>query len=496
MRFESCHLLAAILSRVINILTINFQSIVRKGCRDWIRNSGINNWPPRNKSADKQIPVMRQRTRSLISHAFLFICLCCGTSHIMFITYKYFSFETTTRITMDKKQTMDAPTLITCVKYMDVMDYKALSLKMGIPIKSGDTIDHNKFADKITIRDIFLFTPPVHQIMKRCTYRRKQDRRVLLQEGSDCNFFRMIKFVMQSYVCYTMCPRNRVRFAIDELASSYNFEHTVFVVEWDKIFLHAQTLFVMLTDAPLPYRSRLYGSIKLLDGRNNTHVTDVLVRNKITNIKLLPKPYDTACNRTYNQGDKTACLIRKMKEHKLDRIPNTEIITEPYDQRQVHTEDEEDATTRQMLDQIYAECDEEADGEKCDFTISETDARFYDSDNHTYMTFRAMSPAAPNSLIVSSPKFPFEDYLLYVSSCFGIWFGLSIHDMEPVRMWPKIRKRLQRCAKILPMSDQRLDPSDWTHVTLSAPVTGVRPMPSQKLAAVLNRRNSFVSGKQ
>lgn len=388
------------------------------------------------------------RSRLLVSKIFLFASLCCCVAHVVYITMTYFSYSTTTRITMDKRQRVDAPTLVACVRYEQVLDYEAVNEKLGLE-ESPDKIPGTNYSDLLTVRDIFQFTPQKKQILKRCIYRRPQDRRVLLHDSRDCGFFRITKFVMQSFVCYSVAPVNRSEFMIEELASSYNFEHTVYVVEWDQVFNNARNIFVILTDNVYPYRSRLFGTMKLIDTplETTTGTLEIFVRNKITKVRLQPSPYDTMCDPMYTMDDKTKCLIKKMEDRGLNRVPNTEILTKPLDAKQVQPRDERNDTMRRLLDQIYADCDqEERTSEKCNYTISETDARFYESNSSRYVRFRVMSPFAANSLIVAFPSFVSYEYLLYVCSCVGIWFGLSVQDLSPDRLIPRVtrlRTRLQ-----------------------------------------------------
>lgn len=403
----------------------------------------------------------------LLTKVFMLGSLCCGIAHIGYITGRYFSFQTITRITMDKRQRIETPTLVACVPYLQVLDYAALNHKLGI--NESDHKDKEWYASMMTVRDIFEFTPKRKQVLKKCLYRKHQDRRALVDTPRDCAYFQIRKFVMQSFICYSVFPEgeNRTSFLIEDLASSYNFEHTVYILEWDQVFNTVRNMFVIQTDTPYPYRSRAYGSMKLLDTTlgDRDKTMEIFVRNKITQIRLQPAPYETMCNPRYTLADKTNCLIREMEEKGLDRVPNTVILTKPMDRKQIQPIDEKNETTRNLMDKIYTNCGQE-EQEKCVYTISETDARFYESNATTNVRFRVMSPLAANALIVTMPAFKSYEYLLYICSCAGIWFGLSVQDFCPDRLLPKLTRVRQHLSEYRKQRTiQRMEPGPWKLIT-------------------------------
>jgi len=99
---------------------------------------------------------MEKRTRFLISQAFLFLCICGGIGHIIKMTMTYFEYKTITRITLDKRQLIDAPTLVACVRYLEVMDFWSLGKKMGISYDANQSHDQIELLFAGQIRDAIL----------------------------------------------------------------------------------------------------------------------------------------------------------------------------------------------------------------------------------------------------------------------------------------------------------------------------------------------------
>ena len=424
----------------------------------------------------------------------------CGVVHIFMITMRYFSYPTSTRITLDKKNSIETPTLVVCVRYNEVMDYKSLARELPPP--PGIKIDDDKYRRHayrlVTVSQIFRFTPDANKVLEKCWYRHPGDRRVVLRQGQNCSFFRMVKFVMQSFVCYAMKPKNRTAFKVEDLTSSFGYEHTIYSADWESalIFEEAKSVLVILSENEYPYRSRTYGAIKVLDQDDEMESLDVYVRNKITSMKLLQAPYDTRCQPKWSTEAFTECLTENMKRKGLNRLPNTEILKKPDNLMQVKQTDEANQTMREILDRIYDDCDA-LYRDKCEFMISETDPSFYEArtKHKPRFEFRVMSPSAPNKVIETNAAFSCQDYLLYVCSCFGIWFGLSIKDMNPVLVWPHVQRRIRRsCCNT--RRDPKTRPATLSESAADVEWTLVRPVAVATVVPVMQATCKTPPGKQ
>ena len=58
-----------------------------------------------------------------------------------------------------------------------------------------------------------------------------------------------------------------------------------------------------------------------------------------------------------------------------------------------------------------------------------------DSRSQSLLEFALKIPSAPIVRIVYQPSFDFGTFVIYVLSCLGIWLGVSMSDINPIKLW-------------------------------------------------------------
>lgn len=140
-----------------------------------------------------------------------------------------------------------------------------------------------------------------------------------------------------------------------------------------------------------------------------------------------------------------------MQSKGLARVPNTEIITYPYDFPHVLFSDDDNVTFRRIADKVYKECYRRFSQSRCRYSITETEVKVIsDKRNDKSLRVRVMGPRGPNTLVHSEPAFLLSEYLLYVCSCFGIWLGISVLRLNPITLMSvvKLSMRWKRGDKV------------------------------------------------
>jgi hypothetical protein len=65
-----------------------------------------------------------------------------------------------------------------------------------------------------------------------------------------------------------------------------------------------------------------------------------------------------------------------------------------------------------------------------DYSLTSTDG--YLDKKSPYLTFRLSTPTAPTTIITAKVKLSFTEFLIYLTSSFGTWFGVSVMKMNPL----------------------------------------------------------------
>ena len=388
---------------------------------------------------------------------FAFFCGIGLLAHVFLISRRYFAFETSTKVIIDTDCPIEAPTLSFCIRYMDLMNATALLERFDITI-NGTTPTFEKYykqSGKLKLTDIFDNTPTGEEIVDSCMIRKaNQNRRVLrsTKDKQTCfNFFNITKYYMQSFMCYRFMAANAsIAFSLHELAHSYNYEYSIYAIRLLEELAHVESVLLILNYGPFPYLSRSFGALRKtkFTENSNERPNEYFVQTKVTEVRLQPPPYDTACDPDFDQSSKSECIINGMQEQGLGRVPNTEIIRRPYDLPHVLYNDDDNETFRNIANKVYTDCYEKFKQSKCNYSIAATDVRMRADDRkYNSLRVRVMGPRGPNTHVNSEPAFPLSEYLLYVSSCFGIWLGISVNRFNPIALLSVLKQR-SNCKRI------------------------------------------------
>lgn len=201
--------------------------------------------------------------------------------------------------------------------------------------------------------------------------------------------------------------------------------------------------------------SKKFGAIS---DRLNDFATEIPFANvfdytySVFKIQTLKPPYDTMCSpavpayRCLRQ-----CLVEGYKV--IDRLPFQIFLDQENGQhlnrKHVNSGDMENMTRSQYITEMDDVCHKRCQSTLCDFSYTRTSLmkmRF--ANNKTRFDLRIMSRSVPDTWMTYIPFMEPEDYVYYVSSCFAMWFGLSIYALNPFS-W-----RLKR------ISDSRIYPTN------------------------------------
>lgn len=365
----------------------------------------------------------------------------------------YFKYEIHTSTIMTIPTEISTPSLSLCHLYVFILnrtEYQKYGLRK--------TVEEDVFSDGhrfLTIEQLFNLTSKGDDTISGCGQR--QGRSWNFGGTKSCtNDITVSKYYMQEFICYMYSFPGLARISIGDAAQAVKFVNTVYVVTLKDV--PTSHVFYTFAHPPgsMPYLSRNFG--KQVDRKTSS--TGVTEPNKIfltfreTTIHRLPPPYATSCTKD-KMKDKVMCnrncLIAAMET--IDRFPDTEITTEPVNLRHAGALEFENATSsfRDDVTKKYQQCESHCRGisrDLCDTTFMTSNI-----DLHTdtvwmkdKLEVRLLVPDSPSIEINYKASMSILDYIVYMCSSFGMWFGLSFASLNPNGLYVHVNKFFRKSS--------------------------------------------------
>lgn len=364
------------------------------------------------------------------------------------ISSKYFEYQVATRVYQDIEDEITAPEISLCFRYVDIFDRRAFSIKTGKhfhrPVKEDEI---STFQSSVTVRDIFKFTPYEFNSLEDCTFADDKFRRIRL-DGVNCyKKFHVSRFYTQEFICYhfkfgvsQVSQSLNTSFLYDRLSYSINEPGMMFSLDLNKtLFEPVDTMKVIISQRSYPFRSRAFSPVisRHYDVNNNNASYDLIkVCYSLIKISRLESPYETQCVETkkkflLSEICKQKCLIGKVTSI-LNRIPYSTVITKPVNLKHVNPRDLNASDFVNKLVDIEYFCAKRCNYSSCEEIYTRTEISKEDVTPNDEFRFVIESPRSPAVTIKYNPKIILSEYLLYISTTVGIWFGVSAIHLNPV----------------------------------------------------------------
>lgn len=353
------------------------------------------------------------------------------------------------------------PALSTCFKYAQILDYDRHIKLDGIDLKRENISETQSeiLEQEITIKEIFALTPNISEASQSC--RVKLPQRYEVRQGvnsSECSdLFDIKKFFFVEYICYRyQYIKMPNTFHFDELAYTPKLTGMIFeVTPGEKFKDYRSGKFVIHTENSFPVNAiGTAHSLNRPDRLTNETLSDLtyfLSYFKLEKTRL-PPPMSTDCldyERVFGVQSRGSCrqsCIHNKSVEILDRIPFTSIELTPTDMRSVSYRDIADEHIRFSLFKFYNECSELCHRKDCNERSTFNTINYVRSSN---LRIRVMIPREPWFHITYKTIIAKTEYIIYMLSSVGTWFGLSAINLNPISILAKISERWrERNAKI------------------------------------------------
>lgn len=421
--------------------------------------------------ADKTI---KKPMCKILSKVFIVFCLlgfCFQSGHV---SYQYFLYQTTTKVDISHTQPVFNPTLVVCPRYIDVLN--------GDHRESCSINDLQclyQSLSRLTLWQILESTPATTDVISSCWYR-DPTHQFIVREGNatNCNsLFTILKMYIQQYICYPIVPLNKNSNLKDVVHSILNPMSFYTLVLTEKISSSKEILIYTL-NGKYGFVSRSFGHILT---RPNGKPTGVSLKITTYNLTYLPPPYDTRCS---NERDahNTVCIRKCIQDaflSKVGRFPFTEFVkstTGTGREKNIDVNmanlsvkhhnpiDFDNETMNRAYEESKEKCLSKCHGVVCIDDYLTTSMTTFDSgDSNNKLTVRVMSPNSPMLVISTHALLDFYEFVIYLCSCIGIWFGLSALSGNPFSWWERRKLQCQPVNITLPRRRHIIHPccQEW-----------------------------------
>lgn len=156
-------------------------------------------------------------------------------------------------------------------------------------------------------------------------------------------------------------------------------------------------------------------------------------------VYLLPPPFATQCSDYQNNnGSRKSCFndcIDREVQKTFGKVPFNVPRVQSCDLRPVNGEDISNVTFTKILDALEDRCDIFCSRMTCIDHFYTTSLQKEEKDEFGVVSLQVTAPKAAEITVTNTPTLTFTDFFVYVTSCFGTWFGLSVLSFQPSNVW-------------------------------------------------------------
>lgn len=354
---------------------------------------------------------------------------------------RYAEYRTKTLINMKTQSKVDYPSISLCFRYHDMLDREKVSKSKNIRLGRWDDVkfDAMKFFKStvnFSISEIYEYTPSENHILRNgigCSIRYTGRYRMDNINTSNCyKIFRIEKYLAREFVCFRLIPRIAEKLTIGEANLCPSHVGVLY-----RIYLNSKIF------------KNMYGmSIMIHSNRSNIMYDTLFSSNTLLIMKTMPKafvfhreferlrmvkPYDTSCT-PFPDSDS----VRSWNERRYDAINSLSMskwnFSTPF-----HLTFNSSLNVRKVLD--YRTFQEFPDYREWLADIME---RYFSNRKVTCFTnyfgtrsqihqemrpeFSIQWTQDEKTIITHAPEQELIDFIVYICSCIGTWFGISAYS--------------------------------------------------------------------
>ncbi|KAI1304223.1 hypothetical protein HDE_01923 [Halotydeus destructor] len=385
--------------------------------------------------------------------------LCIGACAVGFsvqvakLSELFFRYETMTHIVTDILRHSYAPAIHICPMTIQVVNVTAYNeAHSSSPVKSITNVnDILAFQSKLTVEDLFKYSPSAMDMIEECMIRRPFMGGFQSYDRTFCNnLFDVTKYFTMENMCYMirLLPlQHDIQYDTNHLGVALNFQGAyysfVLTKKWDMLLNDFKILSLGRDgdlDKSLPVA--LLVSRGLYQG--NSMYNRFSTRNMRVRYVRLPPPYQSWCRHYLRDGFKSniGCANSCVQKRSLETFGKFWYGSQAYfpvPEIPISTNDFKNKTFGKQFEKIYTECHAACSQQECRITWSLTSVNQRKSGNS--LQFTAVMSSQPSLTIEHESKLTLESYLIFIMSCVGSWFGLSVLSFDPLTIGRRMKRK-------------------------------------------------------
>ena len=363
------------------------------------------------------------------------------------ISVSYFEYFVMTKIQLIVPEQVIINDYAICVRYTDL-------------ITGNDFIDTPDFIfgfmNNHTLQQLFDSVPQSEELIDSCNIHRADSFLVISLNRSECyEIFNVTRYIYREFLCYELHYKNDSEiFSHLQVSGSFLFAKTLYRIKFnDSTPLNNVRL--LIASAYFPGDWIQYASLQMTNdvwtkrSANSTY-NYYTTKNQMFIVTLLEPPYETSCFH-YGNSSKDMCVMNCLKRKSIQQfnaIPSQVVMIDSmYEMLDIKQIDERYVNVADIVDECKSM---ECTMTDCiqHFTSSYTDKDF--SPQLDSSSFLLGMASTPDTVVSADPDIYLSEYILYLMSLAGSWFGFSMIALDPYELWMKFKRR-----KIVPNSSDR-----------------------------------------
>lgn len=297
-------------------------------------------------------------------------------------------------------------------------------------------------------------TPDTEDMIDMCFVPQVESYHVMEGNTSECRRnFDVYKYYTQEYICYGFRMKLSINttFTYHNLAFSLAYPGLFYGILINTSKIHGADsckIAVHEKNTP-PYGLLGYAPVFTRKANDVEAYNFIKVGYTVTEIDLMPPPFDTGC-RWYSKSDflRSYCVDMCLNNSTLvhfGKVPFTSLQSKPTPLKHVNNVDVMNTTTSQLLDKLEHACDDECFQPACETEHYSTRLQKEEKSELDFFTILLQAPTLPNINVTSYQKVLLSDFLIYVTSCVGTWFGASALTFSPMSLRHLAVRQQKRC---------------------------------------------------
>lgn len=356
----------------------------------------------------------------------------------------YFSYRSKTSVEMNMPMKITIPSLSSCWRISTIFNQTKLEQSTNETFYEWKE-DGFSYIDKetkniheLSVSDLFDYTPDVDTIFDPekigCTLRISGKFIVRHSFSPHCyNISEIEKYIQKHYLCYKITSINpTAELEAYEYAVSPSYVGMIYKVNLNTEIFQNSNVFSAFVHKH--NSSNYYDSLfaqehyrpPMKRTENPTAHVNIRVSYQEVSIQRLRPPYDTKCrdyNHFHSNTEYKLHLLNDQTAHRFRRVTTFMQLKEHSNYSMISPEQFRNETFLKEFNQLIEDQKNKFGNPACDFTLLISSSAYSEG---KLLSISVYWPMDPSIVIAYEPEQETNEFLIYVCSVVGIWYGLSM----------------------------------------------------------------------